>query len=658
MADQSSSNVARTTQEKVDAAKVAADHKAAEAAGAEMISLVVDGNEVSVPKGTLVIEAAFRAGSDIPYFCYHPRLTSVGACRMCLASVELEMFGQRRASIMATCTVPCSNGMVVRTNTPDVKKAQSGILEFLLANHPLDCPICDRGGECPLQNMTIAYGPPTSRFIEEKRHFPKSRPISEHVVLDRERCIQCMRCTRFADEIAGDSQISLLNRGAAAEIGPFLGATFDSNFSGNTIEICPVGALTSRDYRFKGRPWEVRSIDSVCGECGNGCNIAIQHRMGELVRVNGRTNERINEEWTCDRGKFGQYYVNSDERLSSPLVRTPEGRLIESDWETALGRVAHALLHFGAKPERVAAIGSGYSTVEDNFLLGKLIRGVVGSNHLDFRVNSYPDWAPEITIADLEHAERVIVVGMDLPNEQPMVYLRSVKGMRKRNAQWIHVDCVQDTVDLLSDRVALLLPDSLASDDYEMARTWTRERGAKLAILVSQTNARGAVWAGIVPTAGPGGMALNQLGLQPGWTKTTTAPGHSLPGICNSCTSGDIDLLLLVGNRAGTNRSLCDLARNAIGRAQFSVVLDMFPSELTQAADVVLPTCSFTEKDGTFVNTDGIHQLIQPAFPPRGGSRPEWRIMADLLARLGAPAPYFSASDVRREMDELMERTA
>jgi NADH-quinone oxidoreductase subunit G len=331
-----------TAQEKADADKARAEAMAAQAAGVELVSLSVDGVEVSVAKGTQVIEAAFAAGADVPYFCYHPRLESVGACRMCLANVELEQFGMRRAALMTTCNLQVQAGMVVKTDTPDVKKAQNGVLEFLLANHPLDCPICDRGGECPLQNMTVAYGPPTSRFIEIKRHYVKALPISENVVLDRERCITCMRCTRFADEIAGDGQIDLINRGSNSEIGPLAGKTFDSNFSGNTIEICPVGALTSRQFRFKGRPWELKSVDSVCSNCGNGCNIAIGHRLGEIVRINGRTNEEINEEWTCDKGKFGHGYVNSKERLTKPLLRNMRGEFTEITWDEALRTLAEA----------------------------------------------------------------------------------------------------------------------------------------------------------------------------------------------------------------------------------------------------------------------------------------------------------------------------
>jgi NADH-quinone oxidoreductase subunit G len=658
MSDVPTGGGVRTPQERADAAKVAADHRAAEAAGAEMVSLTVDGAPVQVPKGTLVIEAAFRAGSDIPYFCYHPRLSSVGACRMCLASVELEMFGQRRASIMATCTIPCSDGMVVRTNTPDVKKAQSGILEFLLANHPLDCPICDRGGECPLQNMTIAYGPPTSRFVEEKRHFPKSKAISAHVVLDRERCIQCMRCTRFADEVAGDSQISLLNRGAAAEIGPFLGATFDSNFSGNTIEICPVGALTSRDYRFKGRPWEVKSTDSVCAGCGNGCNIAVQHRLGEMVRINGRTNEAINAEWTCDRGKFGQYYVNSSERLSSPLIRDAAGNLVAADWDTALAKVADALMHFARQPGRIAAIGSSRATVEDNYLLVKLVRGVLGSNSLDFRSSPFPQWLPEATIADLESANSVVSVAMDLANDQPMVYLRSVKAGRRNGSTWTHRGRVSDVLDDLGPGTVLLLPDSLPTEDYQLARDWSRERGSRLAILVSGANARGAAWSGILPETGPGGSDLRWLRGQPGWEKVSDIAGRDTTSILAGCREGLVDCLVVMGNNIGAEAKFGVDAVEAVRRVPFSVCIDLFLNETSSQADVVLPACSFVEKDGTFVNTDGIHQPIRAAFAPRGQSRPDWRILADLLARVGSPVPYFTAADVRRELDALTERIA
>ena len=477
----------RTPQEKSDAAKVASDTESAKAAGVEMLKLTVDGVDVEVPKGTLVIEAAFQAGADIPYFCYHPRLTSVGACRMCLASVELEMFGQRRASIMATCTVPCSAGMVIKTNTPDVKKAQNGILEFLLANHPLDCPICDRGGECPLQNMTIAYGPPTSRYIEEKRHFPKAMPISDYVVLDRERCIQCMRCTRFCEEIGGDGQLAVLNRGSSSEIGTFFGHDFSSNFSGNTIEICPVGALTSRSYRFAGRPWEIKSTDSICSKCGNGCNVAVQSRLGDLVRVNGRTNEDINEEWTCDRGKFGQYYVNAKERLVQPLIRDAQGRLVpESTWDQALIAIQKKIRIAEAHrtvPDSIAGIASTRCTVEDNYLFGRLMRGLVGTNNIDHQMQPYPFEPMQTSIAAIQEFQTIVSVGMKLDFDQPIVYLRVYKATRKRGAEWIQADSIDNSVaDALvsaGDKAVLLLPHHLDPAEIARARALCARTGAK-----------------------------------------------------------------------------------------------------------------------------------------------------------------------------------
>jgi NADH-quinone oxidoreductase subunit G len=610
----------QTPQEKADAAKAVADQDKAAAAGVELVNLVVDGAPVAVPKGTLVIEAAFRAGSDVPYFCYHPRLTSVGACRMCLASVELEMFGQRRASIMATCTIPCSEGMVVKTQTPEVKKAQNGILELLLANHPLDCPICDRGGECPLQNMTISYGPPTSRFTEEKRHYPKAKPISDYVVLDRERCITCMRCTRFADEIAGDGKLDLINRGAQTEIGPFMGASFDSNFSGNTIEICPVGALTSRQFRFKGRPWEVKSVDSVCSKCGNGCNIAVGHRLGELVRINARTNEEINEEWTCDRGKFGHEYVNSEARLTTPLIRDLDGKLQPASWDAALTKIVEALKHY--KPEQIGGIGSTRATLEDNYLFAKLLKGAIGTAHVGHQMHPYPLIPMQTSIAELESAKKIISVGMKLEDDQPIVYLRVHKARSKKGASWIQATTVAEAIESLSEGAVLLLPHTLSEADYAAAQAACEAASAKLNILLPDANSWGAVKAGV--TSGDIAQIL----------------------------SGSLKMLYILGSDPVVRYHDPAKAREAVAKAEFVVVQELFLTETAQLADVVLPAASFAEKDGTFVNIEGREQKIKQAIAPRGDSRPDWRILADLLARLGKAQPYFSARDIYREWEK------
>jgi NADH-quinone oxidoreductase subunit G len=647
----------QTPLEKSDAAKVNADIEAAKAAGVEMISLVVDGVPVEVPKGTLVIEAAFRAGSDIPYFCYHPRLTSVGACRMCLASVELEMFGQRRASIMATCTVPASNGMVVKTATPDVKKAQNGILEFLLANHPLDCPICDRGGECPLQNMTIAYGPPTSRFVEDKRHFVKALPISDNVVLDRERCIQCMRCTRFTEEVAGDSQLSLLSRGATTEIGPFLGTDFNSNFSGNTIEICPVGALTSRSYRFKGRPWEVQSTDSICSQCGNGCNVSIGHRLGEIVRVNARLNEDINEEWTCDRGKFGQFYVQSDERLSTPLLRGAGGQFYPVSWDNALRTIAEKIQGTKAAygPDALAAIGSTRATLEENYLLGKLFRGVIGTNQLDHQLQPYPLLPMQTSIAAIETFATIVSVGMDLPSDQPIVYLRVNKAVRKNQARWLRAATIDEALaatDAAGEGAVLLVPHHLGVDAIERARVSCAASGAKLNLLLPDCNSWGAPRAGVSPHLLPGGRPLDEgrAAVERVWGVTLpSGPGKTTAEIFSGSITGEIKFLYILGSDPATRYHDPARAKLALEKSAFTVVQELFLTETAKTADVVLPAASFAEKDGTFVNIEGREQALLQVIAPRGDSRPDWRILTDLMGRLGAPSAYFSARDITRE---------
>ncbi|GAB4455322.1 MAG: NADH-quinone oxidoreductase subunit G [Armatimonadaceae bacterium] len=647
----------QTPIEKQDAQTAENKAEAAKAAGVEMYSVTVDDVTVEVPKGTLAIEACFRAGADVPYFCYHPRLTSVGACRMCIINIDMEQFGRRRAANMTGCTIPVQDGMIIKTDIPDVKKAQNGILEFLLANHPLDCPICDRGGECPLQNMTIAYGPPTSRYIEEKRHFPKALPISDYVVLDRERCIQCMRCTRFTDEIAGDGQLAILNRGAESEIGTFFGHDFSSNFSGNTIEICPVGALTSRTYRFAARPWEVKSVDSVCTACGNGCNVAVQYRLGELVRINGRTNEAINEEWTCDRGKFGQYYVNDPNRVTQPLVRV-NGEFVPVSWDDALitiqRKIAEFKENYGA--DSMAGIASTVCTLEENYLFAKMFRTLIGTNNVDHQMLPYPFVPMQTGIADIENFKTIVSVGMKLDFDQPIVYLRVYKAYRKKDAQWIQTPTLDETaVEALrsgGEKAVLLLPHRLGVEEIERARKLCAETGAKLNVLMPDCNSWGAPRAGASPNFLPGmkPFAESRTHVEQRWgVALPQTPGKRLPEMLEGALDGSIKMLYVMGSDPATRYQNPELARRALEAAEFVVVQDLFLTETAKYADVVLPAASFAERDGTVVNIEGREQKIRQAFPPRGQSLPDWRIIADLMARLGQPAPYFSARDIYRE---------
>lgn len=418
---------------------------------ADLCKITINGTEVQVPKGENIIEAAKRIGVDIPYFCYHPRLSKGDAanCRMCIvecATTAPDGTVRKMPKPQAACTMPASEGLVVETESPMVVKDRKGVLEFLLINHPLDCPICDRGGECPLQNNTLFYGPPTSRYIEEKRHFPKAYPLSEHVVFDRERCIHCARCTRFTEDISGDAQLGFLKRGADMEVGTFAHTAYTSKFSGNVIELCPVGALLSRTYRFKARPWDLLTQRSVCSQCSNGCNIKFDYRVSQIQRVNARLNEEVNEEWTCDKGKFGHEYISSDDRLRQPLIKRNDR------WEPIAWAEAYALLaeKLKAAGSEVGGIGGAKATNEDNFAFQKLFRETLKSNNLDHRLGRYQDSssAPVFerfgyhamgnAIADLEKMKTIFVLGSELADEQPILFLRVRKAYRFKGANVIN----------------------------------------------------------------------------------------------------------------------------------------------------------------------------------------------------------------------------
>lgn len=422
---------------------------------ADKVTIKVNGIEVQVPKNENVIESARRAGVDIPYFCYHPRLSKGDAanCRMCLVDVYMPRKNPDGSVIMAkmpkpqtACTLPAAEGMAIDTESAQVIKDRKGILEFILINHPLDCPICDRGGECPLQNNTLFYGAATSRYIEEKRHFPKAYPLSEHVVFDRERCIHCARCTRFTEDISGDSQLGFLKRGADMEVGTFAHTKYQSKFSGNVIELCPVGALLSRDYRFKARPWDLHTQRSICAQCSNGCNIKIDYRLDQLLRVNARLNEEVNEEWTCDRGKFGHEYVSAPTRLRAPRLKQ-NGAWRDISWAEAYDLLADRLR---AAQGKVGGIGGQRCTNEDNYAFQKLFRSALKSNNLDSRTGRYqgPITKPLFdrfgyhtmgnSIADLENFKTIFVIGSELADEQPILFLRIRKAWRFKGAKVVN----------------------------------------------------------------------------------------------------------------------------------------------------------------------------------------------------------------------------
>ena len=390
------------------------------------ISITVDGRVIEANKGELIISAAERAGIYIPRFCYHPRMKPVGMCRMCLVEVS----GPRGASLQPACFVEVADGQEVLTESEASKKAQEGVIEFLLLNHPLDCPVCDKGGECPLQDQSVSHGPGESRFVEEKRHWAKPIEISPLVLLDRERCIQCARCTRFAEEVAGEALIDFAERGDLIEVAIFPGDPFTSYFAGNTVQICPVGALTATPYRFKSRPWDLEQVETTCTTCAVGCRMVAQSSAGALVRYLGVDSDPVNQSWLCDRGRFGFESVEAPGRLARPLVRGESG-LVDATWHEAMGDVARAVSHAlaGSGPRAVGVIGGARLANEDAYAWVRLVKGVIGTDNFDAQLgDGLPAELvvslPRATIDDAIGARAVVVLAGDLREELPVLFLR------------------------------------------------------------------------------------------------------------------------------------------------------------------------------------------------------------------------------------------
>jgi NADH-quinone oxidoreductase subunit G len=431
---------------------------------ANLIKVTIDGRELEVPQGTLIWEAARQAGIPIPIYCYHPKMKPLGACRICLVQVE------KMPRLQTACTTAVTDGMVVHTQNETVTEARAGIMEFLLINHPLDCPICDRGGECDLQDFAVAYGRGHSRFIEEKRHQAKAVDLGPHVVLDRERCILCQRCVRFCSEVAEEPGLILEDRGGHMQVATFHDQPFDSQFSGNTIEICPVGALTSKDYRFRARPWELQAVPSVCPHCPVGCNLRVDVRMGrEVVRFRSRANETIDDGWLCDRGRYGHEFIHSPERLTTPLIRR-NGTLEPASWDEALDAVAAGLqaAYKAGGGDAVGAIGSSHTTNEEAFAFQKLIRAAFQTNNIDHR-HGFHVVPPVEGISDLENAafmdlggaDDVILIGADPAQRQPVLDLL-IKKARRHGCRVTVINAQPTSLDDIAEGRLAYAPGTLA----------------------------------------------------------------------------------------------------------------------------------------------------------------------------------------------------
>ena len=671
----------------------------------DLITLTIDDVEVSVPKGTLVIRAAELIGVEVPRFCDHPLLDPVGACRQCLVEVPDGGTGRPIPKPQASCTLEVAPGMKIKTQltSPVADKAQRGNMEFLLINHPLDCPICDKGGECPLQNQAMSHGYAESRFTDEKRTYPKPINISANVLLDRERCVLCARCTRFSEQIAGDPFIALIERGALQQVGIYEKEPLESYFSGNTIQICPVGALTSAAYRFRSRPFDLVSTPSIAEHDACGSAIRVDHRRGKVMRRLAGDDPDVNEEWITDKDRFAHRYGDGEDRLTRPLVR--DGNVLRpASWPEAIDVAVRGLKAAGSS---VGVLTGGRLTLEDAYGYAKFARAVLGTNNIDFRARQHSAEEADflahavagteqsVSFADLENASAVLLVCLEPEEEAGMIFLRLRKAFRKRNltswtlapfasngarkmgAQLIacgpgdeaavleQVDAEGGTTDQRLAKVSLdansviLVGERAAghSGTFSACLRLAARTGARLAWVPRRAGDRGAVEAGCLPTLLPGGrpvsVAAARVDTQATWgvESLPSLEGRDADEILIGAADGELAALVVAGvdpNDFVDPQAVLE-GLEAIG---FMVSLETRASLVTERADVVFPVSLMPERAGTFVNWEGRRRSFDMVLE-QPNDMSDLRVLAALADGLGSDLGFRTVSQARAELDEL-----
>jgi NADH-quinone oxidoreductase subunit G len=674
---------------------------------ADQVKVTIDGRELEVPKGTLIIRAAEQLGITVPRFCDHRLLAPLGACRQCIVEVE----GQRKP--MTACTTTVSDGMVIKTQESSAvaEGAQKSTLEFLLINHPLDCPMCDKGGECPLQDQTLEHGPGETRFVETKRHYEKPIKISETVLLDRERCVLCARCTRFSDEIAGDPFIELFERGALEQVAIYEDEPYNSQYSGNVVQICPVGALTSPSYRFQARPFDLSSTEATCNHCSSGCNLRVDARRGLVTRQLARDNDEVNEAWNCDRGRYGFAYAQSPERVLTPMIREG-GKLRTASWPEALRRAADGIRAHA--PKGAGVLVGGHLTDQDAYALQKLARVTLRTNNVDARTwdGGAEEQAVDQRVAaapigprysELETAGAVVLVDLDPHEESPILHLRLRKAALRRGVPVIAVGArvgrvaefatvVHTAPGGQAEALAALgrregeagkvLPPATAPADgpapgpvvvlagWRAAGSGALQAAADLAGTLGgsfgwvprRAGDRGALDVGARPYLLPGGRSVGDAAaraeLTEAWgTTLPDTPGLAATSMVTAAAAGELGVLLLAGVDLIRDHGPRETAEAALTGA-FVIAVDHEVNETTRHADVLLPAVVHAEATGTLTDWEGRIQETNPAIPVGGAAQTIWELCDQLSITLKVDIGLGNLDMVEAETARLRVRPA
>jgi NADH-quinone oxidoreductase subunit G len=655
------------------------------------INLIIDGREVSATEGEMLHDAARKGDVEIPVFCYEPKLGEpVGACRMCLVEIE------GIPKLQTSCSTPVRDGMVVHTRTDQVKHAQSAVVEFLLVNHPLDCPVCDKGGECPLQDISMGWGPGKSRMTDQKRHFEKPIELSPLVAIDRERCILCYRCVRFSQEVAEDEQLQLLERGDRTFVGTFDDRPYVAPFHGNITDLCPVGALTNYTYRFRARPWDIEQAGSVCTLCPSQCNVSFTVRDEQVKRVIARDNADVDDGWLCDRGRYGFEMFDAEERVRGPRLRGG----VEASWEDAIAQAAAALQHGGA--ESAAIVGDASN--EEGYLVQRIMREALGSPHIDSRPSRGPGREalvqlaqPEISarVRDIDDADVILVVGTDPLHSSPILDLRIRKAIRRNGAKLAVATEGPTTLDGGAEAVARYAPGQATGFLAELAEAVAgtpsslatrrsdveglspeasgsprakRSEGVPATADVLQGGEKVVViWGDRISREGDAATTalldlsaalalgekegsgllevpsftnacgLREAGCLPdaGPGLSTTAAGKSTEQIRAALEAGELKTLVLFGVDPLRDFPNTEAWKRALAAADHIVAFSTFETATTAMADVVFPLETHAEKDGTVSHPDGRLQRVRPSASRPGDIRPNWGVLAELSLALG-----------------------